>query len=454
MMRTSSQELALSAADITDAHAMDPVTTYAGADGLTVVERQSVEIRHLEPQLRIEQADNISQQEAYTQFLGILKNKEKELKMISDQMRGLEIEFITLKNDPVGQRFADSHENQKCGEYANVIRDQLQDAIIEKKAAILEKEGLMHLARENEMLKTQKYEHTELLLRAIREAKMNTKDLPKDIQESSQKAEKIEQENESPDLNDLIVSLSTHLQALSFSSIQAMSAEPSPPRAEPLGFSHIQEGSTTPFESEHQVITPLLRKRLNSLGAAITTLPSDSTSISSASTTTGCGASDSASIKTIRSNASIASTRTSSSSSLDDPTVRITIDPHDRRSFSLLSHINAALPGRAKLSIHGPPELTSSLLTSMHATQERHKTFSKDLKSTNAALTALQSKHDAMVDKAEKLKGELEKEKAKVCREPMHKHLKEQLEGKELQFVMQEGVIAEWKRKFEGAEKK
>ena len=122
--------------------------------------------------------------------------------------------------------------------------------------------------------------------------------------------------------------------------------------------------------------------------------------------------------------------------------VTINIQHSDRKNWRLIQHIQSAITSSSALEIQGPADLVHSLVTEMHRIEVDHgeKTI------LAAQWQKIAAEHRA---EADALRGELDRRPNCVVAE--HRYLADELEAKEMQWAMQEKLLAEWRKGAEGA---
>lgn len=113
----------------------------------------------------------------------------------------------------------------------------------------------------------------------------------------------------------------------------------------------------------------------------------------------------------------------------------INIQPTEKRNYSLLQRVQSAISATSSLDIHGPKEVVKQFVASMHDVETDHAEKSKLV----CQLDKAAKQHRADI---EALETQL-RDKTK-CSNPTHRILAEELEAKNVQFAMQERLLADW----------
>lgn len=122
------------------------------------------------------------------------------------------------------------------------------------------------------------------------------------------------------------------------------------------------------------------------------------------------------------------------------PTValKINIQPTDKRNYSLLQRVQSAISATSSLDIHGPKESVSQLVASMHDVEADHAEKSKLV----VQLEMVSKQYLADIDVLEAQIRDKRK-----CLDPEHRIMADELEAKNVQFAMQEQLLADWGRR-------
>ncbi|KAL1798806.1 hypothetical protein ACET3X_002843 [Alternaria dauci] len=375
-------------------------------------------------------------------------------------------------------RLQDIQQEDGCGEYRTLIFQQLEDARRLQAAAEAETEGLRHLAKANAELMDDNATHVEAIKALIQQTDsygVKVKQL-RGISEEPLVKEHVtssltnktdvgnhpiqplgisvvtcvdtvpvipDDDNNKAEIADYTQRLRAaelEIQVLSseneaFSKLRALEHQPSavlelssvlclalePQSASSsksaLEFSGLQTVSTTPrtpLPAGTPLDDPMLLAGLEDLGKSITSL-----------STVPCL------------NAVVNPSTKLPVKRLPNAAITINIQPTDKRNYSLLRRIKRAISATSSLHISGPKELVKQLLASMHEVEADHTEKCKLV--VQLEKVAKQHREDIEV-----LKAQLQDRRR--CLDPKHRMLADELEAKNVQFAMQEQLLASWGR--------
>ncbi|RYN43641.1 hypothetical protein AA0114_g10096 [Alternaria tenuissima] len=125
---------------------------------------------------------------------------------------------------------------------------------------------------------------------------------------------------------------------------------------------------------------------------------------------------------------------------LPNVALTINIQPTDKRNYSLLQRVQSAISATSSLDIHGPKESVKQLVASMHDVEADHAEKSKLV----VQLEMVSKQYLADIDVLEAQIRDKRK-----CLDPEHRIMADELEAKNVQFAMQEQLLADWGRRTE-----
>ncbi|CAN9225241.1 unnamed protein product [Alternaria alternata] len=123
---------------------------------------------------------------------------------------------------------------------------------------------------------------------------------------------------------------------------------------------------------------------------------------------------------------------------LPNVALTINIQPTDKRNYSLLQRVQSAISATSSLDIHGPKESVKQLVASMHDVEADHAEKSKLV----VQLEMVSKQYLADIDVLEAQIRDKRK-----CLDPEHRIMADELEAKNVQFAMQEQLLADWGRR-------
>ena len=123
---------------------------------------------------------------------------------------------------------------------------------------------------------------------------------------------------------------------------------------------------------------------------------------------------------------------------LPNVALTINIQPTDKRNYSLLQRVQSAISATSSLDIHGPKESVKQLVASMHDVEADHAEKSKLV----IQLEMVSKQYLADIDVLEAQIRDKRK-----CLDPEHRIMADELEAKNVQFAMQEQLLADWGRR-------
>ncbi|CAN9201920.1 unnamed protein product [Alternaria sp. RS040] len=123
---------------------------------------------------------------------------------------------------------------------------------------------------------------------------------------------------------------------------------------------------------------------------------------------------------------------------LPNVALTINIQPTDKRNYSLLQRVQSAISATSSLDIHGPKESVKQLVASMHDAEADHAEKSKLV----VQLEMVSKQYLADIDVLEAQIRDRRK-----CLDPEHRIMADELEAKNVQFAMQEQLLADWGRR-------
>jgi len=130
------------------------------------------------------------------------------------------------------------------------------------------------------------------------------------------------------------------------------------------------------------------------------------------------------------------STELQATSLLSNIALTINIQPTDKRKYSLMQRVQSVISATSSLDIHGPKEVVKQFVASMHDVETDHAEKSK----LAIQLDKTAKQYRADIENLEALLQDKRK-----CLDPTHRMLADELEAKNMQFAMQEQLLASWK---------
>ena len=381
-------------------------------------------------------------------------------KTASDEIKKLKAQVETQQDEI--DRLGNMHRDASCDEHRRLNEQQLKDAQALQTAAELETEGLRYIEFEIKELREQHLADTKMLstiISAQSEAKAYMDELEemveslgKELRNAENKILELEETPHGcPDVyienfdhesckskevlslkkgmlslaNVQILSvepespqISLHTVVLKVSTVQCQTTTPKQPVPVNLSIANIHCSSTTTHPPTHNTLptmaNPELRAKLQDLGASIMNLPHLSSP-----------------------------TRTSNPALHKEPSrlnvaLTVHLKPSDRKIWTLLQRVQSAISKTSTLDMHGPKELVEAFVSEMVSLEADHM---------EKAAAAVQWQKVALenVAEADALRKELEVRPK--CVVVAHRYLRDELEAKEVQYAMQETLMAEWRRK-------
>ncbi|KAG9194794.1 hypothetical protein G6011_04829 [Alternaria panax] len=367
-------------------------------------------------------------------------------------------------------RLQNTYHDDGCGEYRNIIAQQLRDARGLQAAAEAETEGLRHLAKANADLMDENAIQVTIFKALIQETDRYgvgtaeellverqfvsslTKEMdaaialkqplgfsaithlctapiaPEDnktevaVYMNHLRAAELEVEvlhSESNDVSSKLYALEHQpLPALELSTVFCLVSEPKVASSSKssLKFSGLQTVSTTPrmpASAGTPLTDPSLLAGLEDLGKSIMSLSTVPP------------------LKVVVK----PSTKLQVTPLLPNVALTINIQPTDKRNYSLLQRVQSAVSATSSLDIHGPKEAVKQFVASMHDVEMEHAEKSQ----LAIQLEKAAKQHCADIEALEaQIVGK------RKCLDPEHRMMADELEAKNVQFAMQEQLLADW----------
>lgn len=121
-----------------------------------------------------------------------------------------------------------------------------------------------------------------------------------------------------------------------------------------------------------------------------------------------------------------------------DLSITINVKPSDKKSWSLLRRVQSSISDKASPDIHGPTDIVKAFVIDMETAHRDH---------AEQARAAAQWQKVALevLNEIEDLRKQLRVRPN--CTVTAHRHLKDELDAKQIQYQMQEALMSEWKKR-------